>query len=817
MPQEPKQVFKQSTTVSTGRPLQRIPWGDKIKDEKQWFKNNVEYYISLSNFNFDGTGPTRKDLRLLYQVYNSQFPSKWFSHITDPLSAEKPQHRKFPAKVRPVTILRTNLDLLMGEYPKRPFVYQVTNLGEDGYNSYTDSLIQSVHNNLKNHFAAEVQNQQLQQGVPVNKIPGLDEIELPEALQKRFNSTYKDAIAVKGQRWMKRGLKEYKIREKFLRMFKDWLIAGRTCSYKGVEHGTLLYERISPLNLDYDKSPDCEYIEDGEWAVCRRLLTYSDVVDKFYEQLKNEQLHDLENRTQYKSPIAFYQYLQETYDRDTFTGKIPVYHVVWKGKKQMGFLSYPDPMTGKMQEDTVDEDYVVNTTAGEKIEFKWINVVYEGYRVGDNIYVTLGETPVQRNEMNNLSACKLPYNGRNYSDLHTENISVLEMGLPFQQMYIIVNYVLEKTIAKSKGKILLVDKNAIPKGDGWNDEKFFYYAEALGYALMNRSQPGVDHTWNQYQVLDMSLFDQIKQLISLQEHYKQEWDDIIGINRPRKGETYASDGKAVSEMGLMQSSVITDMIFNYFEEFTERELQGVLDFSKFVNINGVKSIYSNEDFDTELLNIDPNTYSYAELGILLSRSSDELATLNQMKGAQNIAAMIQAGVKMSTIIGIYQANNVAELKMELRNIEEIEQKIAEQTQQTEEEAAKAADERKKTFAQFENDLEATLIDKEWDRRDQNEMIKGEWNELSFKGTNDADNDGIPDAEAIEDRSLERYKTMTEAQLKREKMGVEDRNSARQLQGQREEIASREKIAGAKHATDIKKARISAKKKPTTAK
>lgn len=813
-----KKSETQSTTIATGRPLQRISWADKTKDEMNWFKQNAEYYLSLSNFNFDGTGPTRKDLRLLYQVYNSQFPSKWFSHITDPLSAEKPQHKKFPAKVRPVTILRTNLDLLLGEYPKRPFVYQVTNLGEDGYNSYTDGLAKAMHQNLTQHFAAAVQQEQLQQGVPIDKIPGLDEIELPEALKERFASTYRDAIAIKGQRWLKRGMKEYHIREKFLRMFKDWLIAGRTSSYKGIEHGNFIYERVSPLNLDYDKSPELEYIEDGEWCVCRRLLTLSDVVDKFYEQLKNDQLHDLENRVQYKSPIAFYQYLQETYDHDTFTGKLPVYHVVWKGKKEMGFLSYPDPLTGKMQETTVDADYLVNKEIGEVVEKKWVNVVYETYRVGDKIYLTMGEIPVQRNEMNNVSACKLPYNGRNYSDLHTENISVLEMGLPFQQMYIIVNYVLEKTIAKSKGKIFIMDKNSIPKGDGWTDEKFFYYADALGYALVNRAQSGVDRNWNQgYQVVDMSLFEQIKQLIELQDHFKQQWDDVLGINRPRKGETLASDGKATSEMGLMQSSVITDMIFNFFEEFTERELQGILDYSKFVNLEGVKSIYSNEDFDTELLNIDPNTYCYAELGIMLTRSSDEMAVLNQMKGAQNVQAMIQAGVKMSTIVELYQSQNVAELKMKLKKIEEIEAAMEQQVQQSEQEAQAAADARKKDYAQFENDLEVTLLEREWDRRDQNEMIKGEWNELSFKGTQDADNNGVPDALEVEKLTLERYKTMTEAQLELEKLRTAERKSQRESKDKGKEIASREKIAQQKHATDIRKARIAAKKKPTTSK
>ena len=97
---------------------------------------------------------------------------------------------------------------------------------------------------------------------------------------------------------------------------------------------------------------------------------------------------------------------------------------------------------------------------------------------------TLQPIPCQRNEMNNSSACKLPYNGRCYSHLHSENISILEFGLPYQQMYTIINYVLEKTIAKSKGKIIPIDQAAIPKKDGWDDEKFFYYADALGYMML---------------------------------------------------------------------------------------------------------------------------------------------------------------------------------------------------------------------------------------------------------------------------------------------------------------------------------------------
>lgn len=788
----------------TGKPLQRVSWSEKIAKKKEWFKRSAKHYLSLSNFNFDGT--KRKNIGELYGVYNGNYPSKWFDHVTNPLNAQDPKHKSFPGKIRPVPMIRTNIDLLYNEYPRRPFVYQVTNTGEDGYNRYTESLKTTIQENLTQHFVAMMQQQALAQGVPVEEVPGLDEIELPDKLKERFHSTYKDAIAVRGQRWMKRAMKEYKIKDEMQRQFKDWLISGMCRSYKGVSHGELIYEKISPLMIDHDKAESLEYIEDGEWAVCKRLWTFSDVVDEFYDDLKESELDNLEKRAHYASPSAFYTSLSTSNIPETRLGKIPVYHIVWKGKKEVKILSYPDPMTGEMQEMEVDEDYPVNKDAGESVTSIWPNEVYETWIIGDDIFVRMQPIAMQRNEMNNMSKCKLPYNGRNYSDLHAENISVLELGLPYQIMYMITNRTLEMTIAKSKGKILLIDKNAIPRGNGWNDEKFFYYAEALGYGLLNRNQIGVDKTFNQYQVVDMGLFDQIENLIQLQDHFKNEWDNILGINRQRKGQTYASDGKATSEMSFMQSSVITDGIFNAFEQFTERELQGILDWSKFVNIDGVKALYNSEDFDTELLDIDPNQYTYAQLGILMNSGTEEYNALNAMK--QHAQAFVQAGTKGSTVLEMLRASNVAELKMKLEKMEELQASIDAQIAENEQQAQQLADERKKDFAMFNADLEATLLDKEWDRRDQNTMIKGEYDVYSasnLKGDGDADNNGIPDVNEIEKRVIDRQKIFTDERVKREELATKERIHAREDATRNREIDANLKIAADKHKADMKKA------------
>lgn len=709
-----------------GRPLQCVPWKEKDED---WFKRNVEFCIMRTNFNFGAQTNGRKDLRVFYDVYNNQFPLDWFNHITDPLSAKVEAHKAFPAKIRPVTILRQNIDLLLGEWPRRPFVYNVRNLGEDGFNTYVDNMMKEVTGNITKHFIQAVlqqkqqngeelspqQQQQLQQNPP-----------LPQEVQAEFQSSYKDALCIKAQKWLDRQIEEKGVKQKLHLMFKDWLLAGQCYSYKGIRNDTLIYDWVSPLNIDFDKSMDKEMVEDGEWVVARYLWTLADTVDNFYQMLTEEDQKKIEFEYWTNSPTGYYENLRGIFVDPQERNKLPVYHVQWKGRKKIGILSYLDLETFQYVEEEIDENYPIDRAKGEHVEWFWVNEVYEGYRIGKDMFVGMQAAPVQRTEMNNHSACKLNYNGRKFSDRHSDNISVIEMGIPFQIMVIIVTYLIEKTIAKSKGKILMIDQNAIPNEGDWDEEKFFYYAEAFGYALVNRNQTGVDKSFNQYQVVDMSLFEQIKQLIELQNYYKQQWDDCIGINRQRKGETYASDGQGVNERATFQSTVMTDMIFLRFEEFVQTELQGFIDFIHILTSKGDRSMWMDDDLGTQLMEIFPEDFSMAQLGVYVSASAD---IMNKLKQAQAVAqSMAQREGKASTIIEIIDSNNIADLKRKLKQLEAIEQQIATQQQQSEQEHDKDLEEMKQRYDQYDHLLDREFMEAEYDRKEELatniEYIKG---------------------------------------------------------------------------------------------
>lgn len=789
-----------STYVNTfNRPLQQVTWSQKVAKNYEWFKRTADYYISESGL-FRYTNEPDAELHQLYDVYNNEFPAHWFTHVTNPLAAKSPQHKKFPAKIRATNILRTNIDQLVGEYYRRPFVYQVVNRGEDGYNRYTSQLQQKLAKNLTEHFIQIVQQDSLERGIPIDEIPQPEEIEMPWEVQEKHQLSYKDALAVDGQRWLNRALDEYRIHRKRRQMFLDWLIAGCAFSYKNIEHDDLVYERVDPRELRYDKSPHVEMVEDGEWVVRRQWYTVADIVDKFYDNLKTQDLLELDRRPMMYSADTFGAHLNTVYG-DINKGKIPVYHVQFKARKQIKTIMTVNE-EGELDEQIVDEDHVAQQ--GEKMESFWGNEAYELWRIGQDMYINPRAIPAQRNAMNNFSSCKLSYNGARFSPTANGVFSVLKQGVPFQTLYIIVTYQLEKTIAKNKGKIQLIDKNAIPSTKGWDEEKFFWYSEATGWGLLNRNQPGVDRSWNQYQTLDMSTFGDIKELIELQNYFRSQWDITLGFSPQRKAEVSASSQSGATNQAIFQSNLVTDLLFLGFEDFLEVDMQGLLDLSKFLNINGVKGIYNGSLYDQELINIDPVSYCNADMGILLSRSPLEQDKVNTIK--QLLQPMIQNGLGPSMVVEIIEASNMSEVKAKLKQLEDIQARQQQQSQQAQAQTEEQADKRIAAIEAMKTDLKIQLQEHEYQWKERLALLEGEMDMTSAALlSKDETVSDVPNVEVIFDRYMRTLEANQSTKLKTMEITQKERMQQKDLAQRRQEMLSKERI-------EKKKAQVALKNK-----
>lgn len=288
------------------------------------------------------------------------------------------------------------------------------------------------------------------------------------------------------------------------------------------------------------------------------------------------------------------------------------------------------------------------------------------------------------------------------------------MGLPFQIMYIINFYILEKTIAKSKGKIVLLDQNTIPRGKGWDEEKFFYFGEATGWGLINRNQTGVDKSYNQYQVLDLGLFDHIQHLIQMMEYCVTQYDRQVGLSPQAKAQVTSGETATGVNAAIGQSALITEMVFTGFDQLVRTDMEGLLNCSQISNIKGKRAVYTNSDMRTKLLEINPDYYCYADFGLMMVDSAAETAQLNRMR--QYAQSFAQNGETPEAVLALETANNISTLKNQLAEIKEQQIKLAQQNAASEQEAELDRIELEQSFKEFEKLLDIQEMHEEYDRK-----------------------------------------------------------------------------------------------------
>jgi len=773
---------------SGAKPLQTIPYSKK---DKVWRENNVDYYINASSFQAVHTNITKDEIGSMadwYDVYNNKIDEKLFSYVTNPLSATNEIYKKFPAKIRAYNVICPTIDLLIGEYSKRPFKFDVVNTdGEGVMNSFLEAKYETFKKNITDRMVQELERAK---GEPLTE----EEVPNPALVTEDFNSNYKDLRAIKGYKALKIIQNEEKLKEKFKDLFKDWCIAGVVSTSKNVKFSTIQYERLSPIWTSVNKAPNTKNFEDGSDAATKFTITIADLVDLFYDELKEAEIVKLEeDRNSFRYNLYTHFSVNSNKSDESALDKVDLYYCTWKSRKQIGILSYFDPTTNEPLSMEVDEAYPVDKERGESIEWLWVNEVWEGWRVND-IYLGIQPIGVQRNEMNNFSSCKLPINGRRFSDTESKNVSLVTLGMPYQIMFMVLNYRIELTIAKSKGKILLLDKNTVNSTGEGGDEKTFYYAEALGYMLLDRDADGVDRMWNQYTAVDMSLFENIQQLIQIANFYKDGWEELLGITRQRKGNISTSDGLGASQEAIFRSSVISDIIFSGFDEFVESELQGLLDLSKFAWVDGKLGYYRNDDGRMELFSIDPDDYLASQLNAFVELNSNIQPKLELMK--QQINALAQRkDVKLTTVADLIYTDSYAELRAKLKKAETVEMEIARQNQESEQAGKAELEQIRKDYLVFQNFLDIQKQEAEWDRKDNNTYIKGE-----IDGRLAKDPSGMDiDLSSVEAESNKRLDRLHKTSVEREKIASTEKIAVMNDKTKNKEIAAslKNKVSGEK--------------------
>ncbi len=686
-------------------PQQRLP---RSKKTTKWAEDCVKAFVDMSKF---GLSERRSDLTQLYEYYNGVVNDDDYSYVLKPYGKSR---SNFPSKMRNYPIIKPIIDLLLGEKAKRPLNYSVTVSNADSVSQKEEAkkkaLFTQVQKMYLNEFAKQTDFDLQEQ-----------ELELPKQIMEEFERTYVDNRAIKGQSAVNYIMHHQEMYDKFQKGFFHFLVTGESYSHKGVRRGEPFYDIINPLDVDFDKDPDIEFVEDGDWAIIRRYAHASTVVDILGNYLTPEQVLELENPRQESAETYLLSRSEmaganENMYRNRMMEVVTVY---WKSRKRIGFVTYKDPNTGTIEEMEVEDGFRMPAemkAQGGKLKYEWVNEVWEGTRIDGRFFVKMSPISNQRTSLDNPSLCKLPINGRRYSDINSKNISLVSLGIPFQLNYNIFKYRMELAIARSKDIIAQFDINMIPKK--WDMDKFMYFVEGTGIAWVDYNKEGIQLSPQHQSVLDMSI-KTISQYLQLLESIMMEWEKISGVNRQRQGGIGPYEGKATSQQAIVQSSHITEDLFRKFSRFEQRELQGLLDYSKEAWLTGKKAMYVMPDMTTEMIEIDAMQHMESEYGIFVSDAGRDQDKLEQAKALSQ--SMIQNGVPASAVMDLFDTENYAGIKDKIASAERA-QKALEAEQQKAQQAAQI--EQQKTQ---QMQIQQQAVDKEKDRQlaIEIELIKAE--------------------------------------------------------------------------------------------
>jgi len=791
--------------IYSSMPPQKLP---QSKKTKQWKEACVDYISGMYGIDMQGA----KDMATNYDLYNGVFDEKDLKHVTSPYGVDA----GFPARIQNFNIIRNKVNALLGNEAGRPDTVKIYRTGDEAAGEYQEIQKQLLDQYFMNSLMAKMnpeQQAQFQQQIDSG------EVMPPDAIVKYMKNDYKDVaetVAYATYNYLK---EKNNTKHEFHKGFKDALIAAREIYYTGIINGEPVLERVNPLYISFDQSPDLEFIEDGAWAVRKMRMTPAEIYDRMYDKLKPSDLDKIlrlandgydKFNTLAKDPtdINWTQVFGD-FDEYTNSGCLDVFHVTWKSFKKVGFLTYLDE-AGQPQETIVSEDYAV-TGQELALDWDWIIEVWEGYKIGADMYCGIQPLQYQHVSIDNPNSQKLPYTGVIYSNTNSNPKSIVSILKPLQYLYIIIWYRIELALARDKGQVLNMDITQIPKQIG--REAWIHYLSSLGVNFFNPYEEGEDvhrgghaAAYNQFSVANLSFTNTVGSYIQLLQEIERLAATITGITPQAEGMIQNRELVGSVERSVNQSVLATEPIFHMHRECKKRAIKMLIDTAKSAwALSGKKKLhFITDDMQRVFMDIS-DEFLYEDFDIFVGDDTKELQNIDAMK--QLLQPAMQNGATLLDVMEVITLDNTNAIKEKLAKIEEKRMQQAQEAQQQQQEMEMQKiqlenqyREQENAFKQQELELQKYKIDVEAET----DIYVAELN--AYRGVRELDQDlnGTPDPIEIGKLALaNRQQTEAETTAEYER-SLKDREM--ELKAETERLK-----AAAKLATDTAKIELEKEK------
>lgn len=805
-------------------PAQKLPMSKKTQ---AWKEACVDYVVGAGDSGFGGNGRSRSDeMQTYYDLYNSIYNEKDLKYVTNPFK----QDDGFPAMAQDYNIIKPYVDQLLGEETKRPFNFHPQRTSDIAASELQEKAKEMLMDYIQATIASKLSPEQ---AARYEQALATGEIQTPEAIAKYLQKDYKDIAETEAYHALQFLKRKLNLTHEFYKGWKDALIGGEEIYYIGVINGDPYVERVNPMYFDYEHSLDLEFIDDAAWCRRKMIMSATEIYDRFYDKMSERQLNELlelidqrpgaGNNPEIRKTSIDYESIK-LHKINSFTDNpfdidhIVVYHCCWKSFKKIGFVTLLNPETGEVEEFQVDEDYKVTGTE-QSVEWDWIIEVWEGYRIGDDMYIGIQPIEYQHISADNPNSQKLPYTGVVYNNTNSKPRSLVSMMKPLQYMYIVVWYRLELALSRDKGKVAVMDITQIPKSMNIDVNKWMHYLSALGVAFINPYDEGWDipgreggkpSQFNQLSSWDLTMSNVIAEYIQLMQKIEDMVAKLTGITPQRQGQIAASELVSNANTAVNMSYHITEPWFWNHNQVKRRVLTMLLNTSKAAWKDNKRYLnYILDDATRAFVQLSDNFF-YEDMDIFVDDSTKNQQHIDQLK--QLLQPAMQNGASLLDIAEIITLDNMSMIKNRLEEIEQKRMEQMQQQQQAEQQAQQQMAEQQNQLKEeelmlkeAELDLEKYKVDQDRYKAEQDNATKITVAQInSYRGAENMDQDmnGIPDPIEIGKQALEQQKINSDIATKQ----LELNNKRREIEQKRE--AENKKIQlekdRMKHETELQR-------------
>lgn len=777
-------------------PAQKLPMSKKTQ---AWKEACVDYVVGAGDSGFGGNGRSRSDeMQTYYDLYNSIYNEKDLKYVTNPFK----QDDGFPAMAQDYNIIKPYVDQLLGEETKRPFNFHPQRTSDIAASEMQEKAKEMLMDYIQATIASKLSPEQ---AARYEQALATGEIQTPEAIAKYLQKDYKDIAETEAYHALQFLKRKLNLTHEFYKGWKDALIGGEEIYYVGVINGDPYVERVNPMYFDYEHSLDLEFIDDAAWCRRKMIMSATEIYDRFYDKMSERQLNELlelidqrpgaGNNPEIRKTSMDYESIK-LHKINSFTDNpfdvdhITVYHCCWKSFKKIGFVTLLNPETGEAEEFQVDEDYKVTGTE-QSVEWDWIIEVWEGYRIGDDMYIGIQPIEYQHISADNPNSQKLPYTGVVYNNTNSKPRSLVSMMKPLQYMYIVVWYRLELALSRDKGKVAVMDITQIPKSMNIDVNKWMHYLSALGVAFINPYDEGWDipgreggkpSQFNQLSSWDLTMSNVIAEYIQLMQKIEDMVAKLTGITPQRQGQIAASELVGNTNTAVSMSYHITEPWFWNHNQVKRRVLTMLLNTSKAAWKDSKRYLnYILDDATRAFVQLSDNFF-YEDMDIFVDDSTKNQQYIDQLK--QLLQPAMQNGASLLDIAEIITLDNMSMIKNRLEEIEQKRMEQMQQQQQAEQQAQQQMAEQQNQLKEEELMLKEAEMDLEKYKVDQDNATKITVAQLNaYRGAENMDQDmnGIIDVVEIGKQALEQQKIDSEKASKQ----LELNNKKREIQLKKE--------------------------------